>query len=495
MQFLLGCDYDISPMHGYFSYKSMDEEKRKLHINVALYKRAWITQKKNTDFLQEENHKLQKEIARIEKEKVRLEEELEKIKQERDTYKGMVFKANRHTLSSAFSKEQSGRKRGGQIGHAGHGRKNSVSIDKRMHAYLSRCPTCQTKLQRVHTVSSHTVSDLPHWSMMQPVTTQYTVERQWCKTCKKEVAAVPVGVIPGSKLGINLMTMVLVWRYRLRLPMAKITELLQTMYGIPVSEGAIASSLSQAKQFLGQQYDKLFSEIRGSPLVHADETGWRINGKNSWAWTFVTPKTTLFTIEQTRGKGIPEEKLKHAVGVLVRDDYAGYQKLPLPQQSCWAHLLRKSHEAALQEHSSEEIKQLHKTLKDLFDLLAEDLGQPFNLKQRQELYGWYTTDIQKIINKNYTAVDAKRIQARINNQGTNLITALLYPGVPLTNNAAEKAIRPLVVTRKISGGNQSREGATIHAINMSIVETICKQKLPLLDTLQTYLLQGAAGKN
>lgn len=480
-------------MHGYFSYKSMDEEKRKLRIDVALYKRAWMTQKKNTDSLQEENQQLQKEIARIQKEKVRLEEELEKIKQERDTYKGMVFKANKHMLASAFAPEQYGRKRGGQKGHIGYGRKNSVKIDKRVHAYLSSCPTCQAKLQRTHAVSSHTVTDLPHWNMMQPVTTKYTVERQWCKTCKKEVAAVPVGVIPGSKLGINLITMVCVWRYRLRLPFAKITELLQTMYGISISPGTIAYTLSQTKQFFGEQYDKLLSEIRGSPLIHADETGWRITGKNSWAWTFVTPKTTLFTIESTRGKGIPQEKLKHAVGVLVRDDYTAYQKLPLPQQSCWAHLLRKSHEAVIQEHASDEVKQLHKTLKDLFDLLAEDIGNPFDQKQRKEWYSWYKTDIQNMCNKNFTAADAKRIQTRIKNQGTNLITALLYPGVPLTNNAAEKAIRPLVITRKISGGSQSREGATVHAVNMSVVETICKQKLPLLDTLQTYLLQGAVG--
>lgn len=473
----------------------MDEEKRKLRIDVALYKRAWMTQKKNTNTLQQENTILKKENERLRQEKQKTLEELEKAKRELDTYKGMIFKANRHTLASAFSKEQSGRRRGGQIGHVGYGRKNPVKIDKRVHAYLFYCPTCQTKLQRVHAITSHTVTDLPHWTKMQPVTTQYSIERQWCKQCKKEVTAAPIAVIPGSKLGSNLVTMLLVWRYRLRLPVSKITELLETMYGITVSEGTIVYSLSQSKHFLGQQYETLLSEIRGSPVLHADETGWRINGKNSWAWAFVTPITTLFTIEETRGKGIPEEKLKNAVGVLVRDDYAAYQKLPLSQQSCWAHLLRKSHEAVIQEHASDEIQQLHKTLRDLFDLLAEDIHQPFNLKQRQELYSWYKKDIQKIMNTPYQSADAKRIQTRIKNQGTNLITALLYPDVPLTNNAAEKAIRPLVVTRKISGGSQSKQGATTHAVNMSIVETICKRKQPLLQTLQAYILQGATGNN
>lgn len=482
-------------MHGYFSYKSIDEEKKKLRISVALYKRSWELQKDKTTHIQQENTVLKKENENLKQEKEKLLEELEKVKRERDSYKGMVFKTNRQTLASTFAPLVSGRRRGGQVGHKGYGRKTPAQIDKRVHAYLFRCPDCQTKLRRVHASSSHTVTDLPHWTLMQPVITEYTIERQWCTTCKKEVRALPNAVIPGSKLGSNFLTMILVWRYRLRLPVAKITELLQTMYGLAVSQGTIIFSLLHAKQFLGEQYDTLLSEIRGSPILHADETGWRVAGKNSWAWTFVTPKTTLFTIEETRGKGIPEEKLKGAIGVLVRDDYGGYTKLPLPQQSCWAHLLRKSHEATMQEHASGEVKQLHKNLKNLFALLTEDIQKPFDQKPRQELYSWYTTDIQKIIHTTYQSTDAKRIQTRIKNQGTNLITALLYPHVPLTNNAAEKAIRPLVVTRKISGGNQSKEGAAAHAINMSIIETITKRKQLLLQTLQAYLLQGATGKN
>jgi len=62
-------------------------------------------------------------------------------------------------------------------------------------------------------------------------------------------------------------------------------------------------------------------------------------------------------------------------------------------------------------------------------------------------------------------------------------------------NAAERAIRPMVLTRKISGGSKTPNGARIHAVNMSVIETIVKRKLPLLNTLQEYLLKGATGKN
>lgn len=403
----------------------------------------------------------------------------------------MVFKANKQLLSSGLAERQSGKKRGGQRGHTGYGRKKPEHIDREIAAFLTHCPDCHNPLQRAGATRTHTVTDIPQWTEQQAVVTSYTIERQWCTQCKKEVHAVPQSILPQSKLGIHLLTMICVLKYRFRLPVAKITELLKTMHGLTVSQGTIAYTLMQARKYLSPQYEAFLTEIRGSPVTHADETGWRIAGRNAWCWTFVTPNATLYTIEESRGKGIPEKKLSGATGVLVRDDYGAYEKLPLPQQSCWAHLLRKSHEASMQENTSEEVQQLHKTLKDLFGLLTEDLSRPFDKVQRQELYTWYTEDLKKIIATVYHAADAKRIQTRITNQYTNLLTALLYEGVPLTNNAAERAIRPFVVTRKISGGSQTKRGAETHAINMSIIETIAKRKQPLASTLQAYLLKGA----
>lgn len=253
--------------------------------------------------------------------------------------------------------------------------------------------------------------------------------------------------------------------------------------------------LKRARRYLGGDYKTLLAEIRGSPVKHADETGWRVAGKNWWCWTVATGKATIYTITESRGKGVAEKLLTGTKGVLVRDDYAAYQKLPLPQQSCWAHLLRKSHEEVEREGASEEMVLLHKRLRDLFGLITEDLSLPFVKKEREELYAWYREDISKIINTTFSSSDAQRIQTRVRNQYVNLLTALLYENVPLTNNLAERAIRPLVVTRKISGGSQSVEGAKTHAVNMSIVETICKRNQPLLKTLQSSLLKGATDKN
>lgn len=470
-------------MPRFYTFKSADEEKRLLRVRVKTLERARVAQKNRAD-------KLEEKVKDLERENEKLQEELEKAKKQRDTYKDMVFKSN-----IPFAKQSKKRKRGGQKGHQGYGRKVLPVIDQYEQCHASFCPDCQSPLKRTTSIVTHTVTDIPAFTETKPITTQYQIERQWCVNCHKEVRDNPSGVIPGSRLGINVLTIVLVWHYRMRLPFAKICEQLSFLYGISVSVGSLAHMVKKAREFLGHDYEKVLQEVRGSPVIHADETSWRVEGQTYWCWTAATNEATVYRIDDSRGKGIAQKLLANARGVLVRDDYGAYTNLPLVQQSCWAHLLRKSHEEVARDSASEEIKRLHAKLKDLFALLSEDLAHPFNKKERQEWYLWYKQDIEKIATTPYQASDAKRIQVRIKNQTTNLLTALLYEGVPLTNNLAERAIRPMVVTRKISGGSKTETGAATHAVNMSIIETICKKKQPLLQTLQASLLQGAADNN
>ncbi len=474
-------------------YEDTRREIRRLRIDNARMTRAHKIQKDKNEILERELNKLRKEKRDLEKEKQKLEKELEKTKRERDTYKGMIFKAKIEDI--AQEKKSSIRKRGGQLGHKGWGRKKPLNIDKKVDCFLTNCPNCDQPLEKSNSFDTHTVTDLPHWELMKPVTTEYSINRQWCPKCRKEVRACPYGVIPEVRFGINLLIFVLVWKYRFRDPFNKIVERLKYFYQLDVSEGAIVDMLKRSKKWFGFEYNEILKEVRGSPVKHGDETGWRVGGRNWWCWIGVSRKSAYYTIEESRGGGVAKEIFEGSKGVLVRDDYRGYAALPLPQQSCWAHLLRKSHEAAESKDASLEVKTLHQKLKTLFDLLQEDISKPFNKEERRELYGWYKEDIKKIINAPFEYSDTRRIQTRIRNQNTNLLTAVLYDGVSLTNNAAEQGIRKIVVTRKISGGSQTPSGAKTHAVNMSVIETIIKRKLPLFDTLQEYLLQGATGKN
>ncbi len=464
-------------------------ELRYLRIRVQQLSRAHLSQKNKSIILEEENNLLQQKINKIEKEKQKLEEELERTKQERDSYKGMIFKSKR--VCSHPEEHKTGKKRGGQNGHKGTSFKKPETIDRHVHAYITNCPHCGEELHQTSSVDTHTVVDIPHWRESHSFVTEYSIERQWCSNCHKEVRALPKNVIPNSRYGFNLFVCVLAWHYRFRDPLNKISERLKVHYQLKVSEGELVLLLKRGKHFLKEKYDDILKEIMESSSKHGDETSWRVNGENWWCWAALTDKNVYYTIEQSRGGGVAKDIFTGAKGVLTRDDYAAYNSIPCEQQSCWTHLLRKSHDAAHAETASDEVQKLHKTLKILFDLISEDCRESFNLDTRKELYLWYKKDIEKIINTTYIATDAKKIQTRIRNQNTHLLTALLHEGVSLTNNAAERAMRAIVITRKISGGSKSKIGAKIHAVNMSVVETINKQHLPLLDTLHEYLLKGA----
>jgi hypothetical protein len=113
---------------------------------------------------------------------------------------------------------------------------------------------------------------------------------------------------------------------------------------------------------------------------------------------------------------------------------------------------------------------------------------------RNAVYREILGQLTGIINTPYQAADSLRIQTRIRNQGETLLTALLVSGVPLTNNLAEQKIRPMVITRKISGGSRSDEGAMTHAVNMSVFQTIKMRNQPLIPTLRNYILKGISGR-
>src|SRR5207245_2450347 len=149
-----------------------------------------------------------------------------------------------------------------------------------------------------NSIHSHTVIDIPHWTDMKPTTTEYNIEYQWCGHCHKAVSGVAFGVIPGSRIGINLFLMILIWRYQLRLPFKKISEILRMQYGIYLSVGGLVGITKKARQFFGKRYDDLLTEIRGAPVKHADETSWGMDGLLYWCWIFLTEKSVYYTIEE-----------------------------------------------------------------------------------------------------------------------------------------------------------------------------------------------------
>jgi len=459
-------------------------ELRKLRIETAFRFRMWESQKEKSERLRKENACLKKKVQELQEKLKETEKKLDKESETKEKYRSFLFKEN-----TKKGEKKGKRNRGGQKGHAGVSRTKpeEINIDKKKDVHLMHCPNCKGILSKTNTFYERIVEDIVLCT--KTIITKYRIQRQWCGKCKKEVCATPEGTIEHSPFGVNILIWILIQKYHLRLSLNRITSFLNIQYGLNIAESTLQNLFSGAKEQFGSKYQELISEIRKGKLKHADETGWRIQGQNAWIWMFSNESSIVYTIEETRGKGVPERMLgKAPPGILVRDDYGGYKHLECPQQSCWAHLLRVSKEKTEREGSSKKMKSLHKKLKKMFSELSKIIESDFDKQKRQKAYDLYTNKTQAIIRKKYKSEDVKALQTRIINQNTNLITALKYPNVPLTNNEAERNIRKMVVTRKISGGSRSKKGAEIHAVNMSIIQTLHKRKESLATGLRMLLV-------
>lgn len=105
------------------------------------------------------------------------------------------------------------------------------------------------------------------------------------------------------------------------------------------------------------------------------------------------------------------------------------------------------------------------------------------------------TQLRRLGSQTWSDADADRLAARVRKYGARLTTFLHDPKVDGTNNAAERALRPPVVMRKITGGSRSEAGAQAWAILASVMQTAQQQGRDVLDTLKTLLRAAWAGKN
>ena len=171
--------------------------------------------------------------------------------------------------------------------------------------------------------------------------TEHVYIARTCPACRRRCTppAVLDGVALGrQRLGVNLLSLIATLREEGRLPIRSVQWYLDTVHQLHLSVGAIVSAIHQTAQRAQPAVAAILDRIRASPVVHADETGWRQNGNNGYVWTFSTP-TERYFLRRGRGKAVVDEALGESFsGVLVSDFYAAYHHYDGPKQRCWADL-------------------------------------------------------------------------------------------------------------------------------------------------------------
>jgi len=279
--------------------------------------------------------------------------------------------------------------------------------------------------------------------------------------------------------------------------MRQVSQLFADLPGLPISPGAIARQIQRLGRWLDGQYDRLKVALRAAGVVHADETGWRTDGQNGYLWTLTDPKHTLYHVDGSREGRVIVELLGEAFdGTLVSDFYAVYDQFKGPQQKCLVHLLRDLKET-VQERPDLKDHAFFNGCKGLLQRmlrLKKQQGPMAAAAYARQVKG-LETRLRNLGQKDWGDAEADRLAGRLRKYQDRLTVFLHDPAVAGTNNAAERALRPAVVMRKITGGSRSERGAQAWAVLASVMRTMQQQGLPLVDATKTLLRGVWAGKD
>ena len=272
------------------------------------------------------------------------------------------------------------------------------------------------------------------------------------------VARNPANGFPARPLGVNLVSLMVTLREEGRLPIRIIQWYLETVHQLHLSVGAIVQAVHGVARQAETAVREVLEQVRASPVVQGDETGWRQDGSNGYVWTFSTPSERYF-LRRGRDKGVVDEVLDSSFsGGLVSDFYAAYNHYPGLKQRCWAHLLRDIHdlkglypEDAGLAQWAEAVHQVYTEAKASVLPRAQP-GHRTQLMLEEKLMV-----LARPFLKDPLAVQAKLCR-RMERFIKELFVFVSDPAVPSDNNAAERSLRHLVTSRKISGGTRSGQG-------------------------------------
>lgn len=286
------------------------------------------------------------------------------------------------------------------------------------------------------------------------------------------------GVVAGEqRLGINLVSLIVTLKEEARLPVRAIKWYLRTVHQLELSVGGIIDLCHRVAEKGKRLVEEIRDRIRASPVVHADETGWREDGKNGYAWTFSTP-TERYFVRGRRSKSVVQEVLGEACrAILVTDFYAAYHSYPGLHQRCWSHLLRDIRDLTIAYPDDNRLGRWAQAINKLFHkakaMTAELAGRGAGETERCRAQLKLEQTLLRLC-RPYQAMEMAvqgKLCRRIERHSKELFVFVAHPEVPADNNAAERSLRHLVTSRKISGGTRSEKGSKTKMILATLFGT------------------------
>lgn len=274
----------------------------------------------------------QKHIDELEEENTSLRAKL-RYRQEKDTkpFFGSSTPSSKIAIKENTKEEDRNKKGGAKIGHKGNGRR-SITEDKADEIIEGpveedNCPYCGGVLEYKETIWRSVVDVF----LNKAKKLLYKCEIKRCVACNKTVSDKPP-VLPRNKYGNNLIVNSCIMHYFHGMPLKR----LENLWGKEVVNGNLIKIFHRLANMWKPAIVKLREEYRKYPVKHADETGWRTDGRSGYSWLFCTDNISIFNFKETRSSRVAKEVLgaEELPGVLVVDRYGVYNKSPCELQYC-----------------------------------------------------------------------------------------------------------------------------------------------------------------
>jgi transposase len=370
--------------------------------------------------------------------------------------------------------------------HAGAHRPLHPHPTTRRDVFADHCPHCRAAVTATSQVplQAYDRIEIP---AITPDVTRVTLHGGTCPCCHERFKATPpAGLEPGSPFGPNLRAFVLYLRFGQVIPFARLERLLSDLFGLAISEGALANMLKDSAPAFEAQASAIRRRLLAGTVLQSDETSMRVGRRTFWVWVFHHGDSACFVIRPSRGKAVVAAFLGDVRPAFWVSDRLGAQIgwAAKEHQVCLAHLLRDI-QYALDAGDDALAPRIMALLKR-----AICIG-----RRRAELadttLATYHARLQTRIDALLTIVPTtkagRKLQRILKRFRQNLLVFISNRAVPPTNNGSEQALRPCVVFRKVTNGFRSPWGATLYADVRSVLETARRRSIAILDAIRLTL--------
>ncbi len=317
-----------------------------------------------------------------------------------------------------------------------------------------------------------------------------TIRRKYCcRSCQETIVTAPWRgrVIEKGLLGPGFLAHVITDRFAHHMPYYRLEKKYESE-GLSLSRSVLCQSMSRCAELLEPIANELKREVLASPVIHTDDTPVNIANSSDGGprkgriWVYLNREGRhWYDCTETRQGSGPAKVLQGFDGAIQADAYGGYDQFYVSggatEVACWAHVRRKfiDAEATDPDRSAEAVEQIRKLFKIESEADKQNLGPEARQELREknarplveEFREWMTEVSNEVLPKGPLG---KAIGYATNQWGA--LTTYLDDGRrSISNNAAERALRPIAVGRKNWMFFQRSGGGKTAATLLSLLET------------------------